>query len=228
MMTNERLSEREEIESLLPWFAAGTLSRRDAERVERALANDAELARQFEMVREELGETVLANEAAGVPSARAMKSLFEKIDAEAPVTRRSAPAVGVITRVSEFIASLSPRTLAYAGAAAALAIVLQAAVITGSLISQPDGGNFRTVSVERSAPAEPGAFAQIRFNPQATAADITAFLEANKASIVSGPAAGTGFYRVRLSMTAMPKEQLAETVKRLQQDKAVGLAVPAE
>lgn len=228
MMTNEKLSEREEIESLLPWFAAGTLSRRDAERVERALKDDAELARQFEMVREELGETIRANESLGAPSARALKSLFEKIDAEAPVARRSAVSPGFMNRVSEFIAGFSPRTLAYAGTAAALAIVLQAAIITGNLVSQQGDGNFRTVAIERGAPAEQGAFAQVRFNPQATAADITKFLEDNKASIVSGPAAGTGMYRIKVSMTNLPKEQLDEIVRRLQQDKAVGLAAPAQ
>jgi hypothetical protein len=37
--------ERHEIEALLPWHAAGTLSRRDADRVEQALACDCELAR---------------------------------------------------------------------------------------------------------------------------------------------------------------------------------------
>jgi anti-sigma factor RsiW len=227
MMTKEKLSEREEIESLLPWFVAGTLSRRDAERVERALAADAELKRQFEMVREELAETIQVNESLGAPSARAMKALFEKIDAEAPVTRRSG-GFSLMGRLSAFAASLSPRTLAYAGAAAVLAIVLQAAVITSTLVVQPDASGYRTVAIERGAPTEAGAFAQIRFNPQATAADITKFLEANKATIVSGPAAGTGMYRVKLSMTALPKEQLAEIVKRLQQDKVVGLATPAE
>ncbi|MDT3686117.1 MAG: hypothetical protein RO009_13865 [Pseudorhodoplanes sp.] len=228
MMTNEKLSEREEIESLLPWFAAGTLSRRDAERVERALANDAELARQFEMVREELGETIRINESLGAPSARALKSLFQKIDAEAPVQRQSAVTVGFMNRVTEFVASFSPRTLAYAGAAAVLAIVLQAAVITTSLVNQPASEGFRTVAVERGAPTEQGAFVLVRFNPQATAADITAFLEANKASIVSGPAAGTGMYRVKVSMTNLPKEQLGDIVRRLQQDKTVGLAAPAQ
>jgi anti-sigma factor RsiW len=226
MMTNEKLTEREEIESLLPWFAAGTLSRRDAERVERALANDAELARQFEMVREELGETIRVNESLGAPSARAMKALFEKIDAEAP--RQARASLNLMGRISEFVASFSPRTLAYAGTAAALAILLQAAVITTSLVNQPESGGFRTVAIERGAPAGEGAFAQVRFNPQATAADITAFLEANKASIVSGPAAGTGMYKVKVSMTNLPKEQLDEIVRRMQQNKAVGLATPAE
>jgi anti-sigma factor RsiW len=227
MTTHEKLTEREEIESLLPWFAAGTLSRRDAERVERALANDPELAHQFEMVREELGETIRVNESLGAPSTRALKSLFEKIDAE-PVQRQSPVSFNLMGRVSEFIASFSPRTLAYAGTAAALAIVLQAAVITGNFVGQPDSGNFRTVAIERNAPVEQGAFAQVRFNPQASAADISAFLEANKASIVAGPIAGTGMYRVKVSMTNLPKEQLDEIVRRMQQDKAVGLAAPAQ
>jgi anti-sigma-K factor RskA len=56
-----------EIESLLPWHAAGTLSRRDSQRVEQALANDPELARRFAMVREELGETILLNVTLGAP-----------------------------------------------------------------------------------------------------------------------------------------------------------------
>ena len=71
-----------DIEELLPWHAAGTLSRRDAQRVEAALARDPELARRCALVREELGETILLNETLGAPSGRAMEKLFAKIDAE--------------------------------------------------------------------------------------------------------------------------------------------------
>src|SRR5262245_26698203 len=88
MINKER--ERHEIESLLPWHAAGTLDRRDAERVERALAEDGELARRYGLVREELAETIRLNESLGAPSERAMESLFAAIDAEeerAPRTR---------------------------------------------------------------------------------------------------------------------------------------------
>jgi hypothetical protein len=74
--------EHHEIESLLPWHAAGTLDRSDAERVERALAEDGELARRYELVREELAETIRLNESLGAPSARAMEELFAAIDAE--------------------------------------------------------------------------------------------------------------------------------------------------
>src|SRR5829696_5214927 len=99
--------ERQEIESLLPWHAAGTLSRRDAQRVEQALATDHDLARQYETVREELAETIRLNESLGAPSARAMERLFAAIDAEpAPQRRRS---LDLSARVAEFLAGFSPR-----------------------------------------------------------------------------------------------------------------------
>jgi hypothetical protein len=72
-------SEYQEIEALLPWYAAGTLSRRDANRVEQALAGDRELARQYDLVREELVETIHLNETLGAPSARAIERLFAAI-----------------------------------------------------------------------------------------------------------------------------------------------------
>jgi anti-sigma factor RsiW len=46
------------IEMLLPFHAAGTLSARDARRVEDALASDPELARQYAVIREEYAETI--------------------------------------------------------------------------------------------------------------------------------------------------------------------------
>ena len=86
--------EPREIEALLPWYAVGTLNRRDANRVERALADDRELARQYELVREELGETIHLNETLGTPSPRAIERLFAAIAAEegrAPRHRRKRP-----------------------------------------------------------------------------------------------------------------------------------------
>ena len=82
---------RHKIEKLLPWHATGALSTRDADRVEQALAGDRELARRYELVRQELAETVRLNEALGAPSARAMEKLFAAINAEearAPRRRR--------------------------------------------------------------------------------------------------------------------------------------------
>jgi anti-sigma-K factor RskA len=83
---------RHEIEELLPWYATGTLNRRDAERVEQALAGDSELAQRYELVRRELAETTRLNEALGVPSARAMEKLFAAIKAEEACAAPSASA----------------------------------------------------------------------------------------------------------------------------------------
>jgi anti-sigma factor RsiW len=75
-------AERRHIESLLPWYAAGTLSRSDADRVEQALAGDIELARCYALVLEERAETIYFNETLGEPSAGVAEKLFTAIDAE--------------------------------------------------------------------------------------------------------------------------------------------------
>jgi hypothetical protein len=88
MAINKR-PERHKVEELLPWHATGRLSRRDADRVEQALAGDRELAVRYEHVRQELAETIRLNETLGAPSARAMEKLFAAINAEEPrVPRR--------------------------------------------------------------------------------------------------------------------------------------------
>jgi len=207
-----------DIEDLLPWHATGTLSRRDAQRVEEALAGDPELARRFAMVREELGETILLNETLGAPSAHAMEKLFAKIDAEP--ARKPAVSLNLGSRVAEFFASLSPRTLAWSASAAAVAILLQAGLIAGIVIKEKSAGGYETASAPSSDPGV-GAFTIIRFAPQASSDDITKFLEANKLQVAAGPMSG-GLYKVRVSMTGLPKADLARIVKKLQEDKVVG------
>ena len=222
--TGKETPEGGDIEQLLPWHAAGTLSRRDAQRVEDALAKDAELARRYDMVREELGETIRLNETLGAPSARAMENLFAKIDAEP--ARKPAVSLNLGTRMAEFFANRSPRTLAWSASAAVLAILLQAAILADVVLKENKSTGYQTASAPSTAPAE-GAFALIRFTPQASAADITKFLEANKASIVNGPTAG-GMYRVRVAVTGIPKADLAAIVRKLQEDKVVGFIATTE
>jgi hypothetical protein len=215
--------ERQEIEELLPWHAAGTLSRRDAQRVEDALANDPELARRYALVREELGETIHLNETLGAPSARALEKLFAKIDAEPE--RRQAVSLNLGSRIGEFFASLSPRTLAWSASAAAIAILLQAGLLADIMLKETKTG-YETASAPTTDPGV-GAFTLIRFAPQASSDDITKFLEANKLSIAAGPMAG-GLYKVRVAVTGIPKGELANIVKKLQQDKVVGFIATTE
>jgi hypothetical protein len=219
--TNEQTHS--DIEELLPWHAAGTLGRRDAQRVEEALKRDPELARRYALVREELGETILLNETLGAPSARAMEKLFAKIDAEP--ARRKAVSLNLGTRVSEFFASLTPRTLAWSAAAAAIAILLQAGLITAIVVKDNNAG-YETASAPSTDPGV-GAFTIIRFAPQATQDDVTKFLEANKLSIAAGPMPG-GLYKVRVAVTGLPKGELARIVKKLQEDKIVSFVATGE
>lgn len=222
--TKQEAPERSDIEELLPWHAAGTLSRRDAQRVEDALARDPELARRYELVREEFGETIHLNETLGAPSAQAMEKLFAKIDAEPK--RRPAMSVGLGARISEFFASLTPRTLAFASGAAVLAILLQAGLIAGVMLKETKTAGYETASAPTTAPGV-GAFTLIRFAPQATSDDINKFLEANKLSIVAGPVSG-GLYKVRVAVTGLPKAELGRIVKKLQEDKTVNFIATTE
>ena len=213
-----------DIEALLPWHAAGTLSRRDAARFDEALANDPELARRYALVRDELGETILLNETLGVPSAQAMEKLFAMIDAEP--ARKPALSLSLGARVTSFFGSLAPRTLAYAGAAAALAILLQAGFIASVVMKEQGAGGYVTASAPSTDPGV-GAFTLIRFAPQATQDDVTRFLESNKFAITAGPLPG-GFYKVRVAATGLPKAELTALVKKLQDDKIVGFIATSE
>lgn len=222
-MTSERdAAETDSIEALLPWHAAGTLSGRDAERVEAALAHDPELARRYELVREEFVATIALNESLGAPSTRAMENLLARIDAEPQ--RRPRAMRGLGARINDFFGSLPPRTLAWASAAAVIAILVQAGFI-GVIVDKPTAnGRFETASAPTTAPGI-GAFTIIRFAPQATMDDITKFLQMNHFEVVAGPSAG-GLYKVRVADKSLPKDELGALTQKLQKDKRVGFVAP--
>jgi anti-sigma factor RsiW len=230
MAANKKMLDQEpsEIEMLLPWHAAGTLSARDARRVDEALASDPELARQYAVIREEYAETIHLNESLGAPSARAMQKLFAAIDGE-PV-RKPSVSVNLSARISEFFARLSPRTLAWSASLGAVALLLQAGVI-GAVLVKNQGGSFQTASLdlsERNAPitrdlggSPPRAL--VRFAGDARVADITALLDTYQASIVDG--AKGGMFRLQFGTGAMSKNDLAALMSKLQKEKIVSLAV---
>jgi anti-sigma factor RsiW len=210
--TNQRLSAHD-IEALLPWYAAGTLDAREAEQVEAALATDAELARRLDLVREEMIEAIVLNEALGVPSGRVMENLFSAIDRERRTARDAAVGGGL---VGWFADLFSPRTYAFAAGAAVLVIALQAGVIAKLALQEGPipGGTYVTQAENRTRGLEAGAFAQVRFAPQASMAEVSRFLDGRDAIIVEGPIAG--LYRVRIGRNYVPKEELDRLVKEFQ------------
>lgn len=221
-MTGITNDEHSDIEILLPWLAAGTLDERDTQRAEAALAADPELARRYEEVREELAQAVVVNESLGAPSPRALQQLLAKIDVEP--ARRSPSLGGLAARLREILSGLSPRAFAWSAAAAALVIVLQAGIIAGVVIREQ--ASYQTASVPAAIDAG-GSYALIRFQPQASAADITAFLESNQMSISAGPSAG-GIYKVRVGSGKLPKPELDRVIRRLATDKVIGLIAATE
>jgi hypothetical protein len=230
MAASKKMLDQEpgEIELLLPFHAAGTLSARDARRVEEALAGDPELARQYAVIREEYAETIHLNESLGAPSARAMQKLFAAIDGE-PV-RKPSMSVNISARISEFFAKLSPRTLAWSASLGAVALLLQAGVI-GAVLVKNQTNSFQTASIdlkERNAPitrdlgATPAPRLLVRFTPEARVADITALLDSYQASIIDG--AKGGLFRLQFG-GAGGKDDVAALLSRLQKEKIISLAV---
>jgi len=212
--TNQRLSA-DDIEALLPWYAAGTLDAQEAGQVEAALAADAGLGRRLDLVREEMNEAIVLNEALGVPSARVAEKLFSAIDRERRTARESAASSGL---AGWFVDLFSPRALAFAAGAAVLLIAVEAGVIARLALQDhapPQGGPFLPQSVPATSRGfEVGALAKVRFAPQASMAEVTRFLDGRNALIVEGPS--EGLYRVRIGRDYVPKEEQDRVVKEFQ------------
>jgi hypothetical protein len=221
----------DDVEALLPWYAAGTLAAREADQVEAALAADAELARRLELAREEMAETVLLNETLGVPSSRVMENLFKAIDRERGRKRVSAGGglggwlMGLFT----------PRAFALTAGAAVVVMMLQAGVIARLVLQDrvEPRSSFETASAPAPATRgiELGSFALVRFAPQANMADVTRFLDAHDAVIVDGPRPGGpgGMYRVRIARHYVGKDELDRLVREFQSaSNLISTAVPTE
>ena len=233
MALSRKMLEQEpgDIEALLPWYAAGTLNAREARRVEEALARDSELAKQYAVIREEYAETIGLNETLGAPSARAMQKLFAAIDAEPE--RHPTVLFSLSSRISDFFAGFSPRTLAWSASLGALALVLQAGVI-GAVLVKNQGATYQTASLSMNEPsltrnlagdAATPPRALVRFAPDAKIADINALLDNYHASIVD---AKGGMFRLQFGDRAMSKDEVSGLLSRLQGEKIVNLAVAAQ
>jgi anti-sigma factor RsiW len=229
-MSKKKLDqEPSEIEMLLPWHAAGTLSARDARRVDEALARDPDLARQYSVIREEYAETIHLNESLGAPSVRAMQKLFDAIDGE-PVRKPSLTS-RIATRIAEFFSGLSPRTMAWSAGAAALALLLQAGVI-GAVLIKNQNASYQTASLDlneraaitRDLGAGTPPRALVRFAPDARMADINALLDSYQASIVGG---ANGLFRLQFGNKPMSKDEVAGLLGKLRSEKIVSLAEAA-
>jgi hypothetical protein len=180
----------EEIEALLPWYAAGTLDAHDARRVEDALKHDAALQKQYAVIREEFAETVALNEELGAPSSRALQKLMVAIDAE-PARAASPAASQGLGRFARFFASLSPRTVAWSASFGALALVLQAGLI-GTILMRSGLEAFQSPAyqqhAEQTSPERPAPASTAAPSAQDRRTETSADLASRERAIRSAPA----------------------------------------
>ncbi len=220
--------EFKELEQLLPWYVSGTLDEEERARVEQALASNETLRGRLQLVREELGETVLANEALGAPGPQTFDRMMDMIDAE-PLSPRTIGSVlrGLKKSVDEFFASLAPQTIRLGAGLAAVVIVAQGVILGSTLLSDRSGSRYVSASGGAGETVGAGTFALVKFADRANAADIAALLRELKASIIAGPKPG-GIYKLRLSSKVLSATEKAKAMATLRNRKnVVELVLPA-
>ncbi len=223
-MTNAKnpVPDPEDFELLLPWLATGRLEEREGARLAAALEQDPERARRYELVREELAETIWLNETSGAPSGRAAAQLFARIDAEGsaprPLRRRVAGLAGWLRSAST---RLGPAPRAWIAVAAAAVIVTQAGFLTALVVRNAAApASYQTASGPQAGLGT-GSFALIGFAPDATAAQIASLLQNNQASIVEGPRGG--LFTIRLADRQLPREEVERVLARMRETSSVVL-----
>jgi hypothetical protein len=207
-----------EIEELLPWRATGRLSRDDSDRVDDALATDADLRASLDAIGEDMAAVVAADAQAPAPSRAARDRLMQMIDVHEAARPRS-----ILDRfLARCSAGRAPKAFVLAGVAALLLIVAQAAAITELLVGSP-GATYRTAS---QATSSSGATALVQFAPGARFADAAAFLDSHGMAIVDGPKPG-GFWSVRIGPAGLTRAQIDAALATLRADRnLVAIALP--
>jgi anti-sigma factor RsiW len=220
-MTTDRKDQIDAIEDLLPWYAAGTLDPLDARRVEEELARRPELRASLDLVREDRDETIALNEALGAPGGAAWLRVLAAVRAEPRKPTLKARLMSLAGLVG-LGAEPQPRRLAWAGAAAAIVIALQATAIL-SLLPAAKGPGYHVAS-EAGAPAG-GASVLVAFAPDARLDQVGAWLQQHHASIVEGPRGG--LYRLRVGDKSLTRDETAALAAELAATPLVRMALPA-
>jgi hypothetical protein len=186
MSEETKMTRRDEIETLLPFYLNGTLSGADLALVEDWLANDPDAEAALFEAESEL-ELISADNEAIRPHANSFKRFSDALEKEA------GPSVSPVSRLSAWFGRTFavPAPLVWATAAAVFALVVVAA---GNLGRQP----ANDIEIAGSGEAGSAAFVFIAFNPDAKLADMAALLKASGAKIIDGPSAA-GVFKIAVS-----------------------------
>jgi len=196
-MMSDDLSERDEIEALLPWYVTGRLDARERARVERYVREHPEVQAHLALAREESDATVTANEAIHAPGRDALDRLLASVAAAPRRQPLGAAFCQLANRFSDWIAGLAPPQLALAAAVAALLVMLQAAAIGALVLERAGAPTYQSAGGEQTTGESFELL--VGFADTATMGDIAALLKRLDAVVIDGPRAG--LYRLRLPDT---------------------------
>ncbi|UCI31246.1 anti-sigma factor [Mesorhizobium sp. B4-1-4] len=200
MSAAEKMSRRDEMETLLPFYLNGSLEGAELEAIEEWLASDPAALAALGEAEAEFSGTSAANEAIR-PPADALSRFAKVLDAEAGPARMPAGSSWLAQAWGRFMAVPS-------GVAWAAAAVLLALIVVQSLV-QPGGKgkDFEIAGAEDDLAKMP--FALVKFKPDARMADVSSFLGGNGLKIIGGPT-GDGVFRL-----GIPAASTADYTKEL-------------
>jgi hypothetical protein len=181
MSEDDKMTRRDEIESLLPFYLNGVLSSPDLALIEEWLADEPTRVTALFEAEDEMFLIVSQNEALS-PNPNAFKRFSEALEKE------PGPAISPLSRLSAWFGGTFavPAPLVWATAAAMLAL---AVVTAGNLGRRPQND----IEVAGGGVTDNAAFVLVTFKADARLADIAALLKASGAQIGEGPSPSGAF-----------------------------------
>ena len=216
---SEQLTKKEQIETLLPWYVTGKLSAAERQKVDQYIATNSDKALQLELIQQERLETVLQNEATGLPTSGGIDRLMTRLDIDFGPDKSNSESNWLNTIWADITSAFQKPAMQFAGIAAALVIVLQSVSLGVLVQNNAPGSKFTTASGPITTRTG-GITMLVTFTPQATAGQISKLLEETGGAIVNGPLAGE-FYHIRFPITATSLEEIKTLTNRLEGEKNI-------
>lgn len=201
------LTEREEIEALLPWYVTGRLDHADRVRVDAYLGRHPEMRSQLAMIETDRRTVIEANERIAAPRTLSAEALTRELP-------RSAP--GLVARtmahLHTFFTAPTAAGVQWAAAAVALAFVVQGVVI-GTLSGQRPGTGYETAT-GGSQQSSQSAAVLVRFVAGVSIDAVGEALAKRDMWIVDGPKPGQ-FFVVAIGPKDLKAEERDKRVAQL-------------
>ena len=210
------MTERENIEQLLPWYATGKLNEKERSLVEDYLSNHDNLEAQLALVLEDRDQVISLNEAIPAPSSAGLDRLLAKIDVEDPSAQglQQSSIFGVLRGL--FGESVSP-VLKFAAASLVVILVAQSVALTTLITSGGQSPGYETAS---DAAGASGHDLLVTFSSTANVGEIEALLEEVDATITGGPLPG-GTFEVRIGDGSEDNARIAEVIATLRKQSSL-------